>query len=148
MLLDQAYVQTGNYEDTVKTTDGAMKTTAYRPGGQILIHDNRLNQNIGLQGVLITTRRWFTVFRAHTDFNGNFQVNGAYSRACNFSLHYESPGFNVRKHFFASIAYINGPKQNSDWNYTINGGYNNFAGSVFKGAYYYHNKDISGLLTF
>lgn len=145
-LLDQAYIQTGNYNDTVKNRDALAKKAKYRPGGTILINDNRLNQNIGMEGVLVTARRWFIIFKARPDFNGHFLVNGHFLRMANYRLHFEAPGFNVRKNFFNSIAYVTGPKTTTQWNTTIWQGYNNFAGHVFRGAYRYHYKNISGLL--
>lgn len=146
-LLDQAYVQTNNFNDTIKAPlDPTTFARTYRPGGQILINDNRINQNYGMEGVLITARRWFTIFKGRPDFNGNYLVNGIFNRPCNYRLHFEAPGFNVRESFFNVIAFIDGPKSDNPWSTTIGQGYNNFVGHIFRGAYRYHFKNIDGLL--
>lgn len=146
-LLDKAYIQTGNFEDTVKNTDFAERRSAYRPGGRILINDNRLNQDIGLEGVLITARRWFTIFKGNTDNGGAFLVNGNFLRPCNYRLHFEAFGFNVRNQFFNVVAFISRPGEHTtDWQLTIGQGDNNFHGHIFRGAYRYHYRNIDGLL--
>ncbi|HEX2616293.1 MAG TPA: hypothetical protein VHL57_02060, partial [Flavobacteriales bacterium] len=146
-LISQAFVRLGMPEDEEEDGDAAAKASWYTPAGQVLIYDDRLNANIGLEGVLVTARRWFTVFWGRADHSGNYQVNGAFKRPCNYSLHFEAPGFNVREHVLFAIAYVDGPKQTGNWNTTIGAGsYNNYAGTVFRGAYFYHYKNIDGLL--
>ncbi len=146
-LLDQAYIQTGNFSDTEKAPDVPQARSSYRPGGQILINDNRLNQDIGMQGVRVTARRWFTTFQGKTDYNGNFLVNGNFKRPCNYRLHFEAGFFNVREHFFGLINYVDGPKQTGNWYTTINHySYNNFVGHIFRGAYRYHYRGIDNLI--
>lgn len=51
-LLDQAYKQTGNFNDTI-TVDPAtnMQRPKYNPSGNIQIFDTRLNRTYGMEGV-------------------------------------------------------------------------------------------------
>jgi len=144
LLLDQAYVQTDNYSDTAKYYIDS-KGSYYHPGGKILINDTRLNANIGLEGVEVRARRWFTTYIARPDFYGNYRMNGSFIRPCNYSLQFDQMHFSVREHLLGLTAWINGPKITGDWNYTIANGYDRFVGHIFRGAYRYHYKYIDGL---
>ncbi|MDI9318957.1 MAG: hypothetical protein QM530_00645 [Phycisphaerales bacterium] len=146
-LLDRAYVQTGNFSDTLGATSSTAKVTRakYNPGGKIEIFDTRLGRNIGLEGVEMRARRWFTTYSATTDFNGNYRMSGRFERDCNYSLWFTTLRFSVREHFFGSTTWIDGPKKGGDWNYVISGGYLRFVGHIFRGAFRYHYSFIDGL---
>jgi hypothetical protein len=145
-LLDQAYLQTGNYEDMLDpSTDYQRRRPRYRPGGNIQIFDTRLNSNIGMQGVKVRARRWFTVHVARPDENGNYRMRRTFRRPCNYSLWFSTNWFAVRRHLIATTHWINGPKITGDWNHTIADGYTRFVGHIFRGAYRYHYQDIDGL---
>lgn len=146
-LLDKAYVLTGNYSDTLDAPPTNAKTTAskFNPGGKIQIFDTRLNTNIGLEGVEMRARRWFTTYTATPNFNGDYRMGGRFERDCNYSLHFTAPHFSVREHTFGLTAWIDGPKQKGDWNMTISNGYNRFVGHIFRGAFRYHYQFIDGL---
>lgn len=143
-LLDQAYIQTGNYEDTVKY-DTQDPQRHYYPGGRIRVSDTRLNTLIGMEGVDVHARRWFIVQHAQPDYNGFYRMKRSLNRAANYSIWFHNILFTLRRHLIATTVWINGPKQTGDWNYDINDGYYRFAGHVFRGAYRYHWKDIGGL---
>lgn len=144
-LLDRAYILTENYQDTIKADKGKSQKPEYHPGGKIQIFDTRLNALIGLQGVDMRARRWFTTHHATTDFWGNYRMAGDFRRPCNYSLWFSQEHFKIRPHLIDLTAWINGPKQTSDWNYNINSGYDRFVGHIFRGAYRYHYGFIDGL---
>lgn len=146
-LLDKAYIQTSNFSDTIKAAPTTAKTTKskYFPGGKIEIFDTRLNRNIGLEGVEMRVRRWFTTYSATTDFNGNYRINDDFKRDCNYSLWFSTPSFSIREHYIDQTAWIDGPKQTSDWNLVISNGYNRFVGHIFRGSFRYHYGFIDGL---
>lgn len=143
-LLDQAYIQTGNFEDTVKydVTDDYKR---FRPGGRIRLFDKRLNQLIGFEGVRVEARRWFTVHTARPNYEGYYRMSHGFDRACNYSAWFATGSFSVHEKLYGLTNWINGPKKTGDWNYEILGLYDRFAGHVFRGAYRYFHKDISGL---
>lgn len=143
-LLDEAYKETGNFDDTI-VVNPTTPDRRFHPSGNIQIFDTRLGANIGMEGVDVRARRWFTSHWTRPDFNGNYYVDQTYTRPCNYSLWFSTSGFSVREHLFHLTAWINGPKQTGAWNYTINDGYDRFAGHVFRGAYRYHYKDIGDL---
>ena len=143
-LLDEAYIRTGNYEDTVKF-DSQNPARRYNPAGKIQLFDTRIGALIGMEGVRVQARRWFLIYSATTDFNGNYRMNNSYKRDCNYSIWFATTRFSIREHLFSLTSYINGPKQSGDWSYDINNGYDRFVGHIFRGAFRYHNKDIGGL---
>lgn len=140
-LLDQAYIQTGNFEDTLKTDLQAK----YYPGGRIQLFDTRLLRLIGMEGVDVHARKWFIVYHALPDYDGFYRMKHRYNRPANYSIWFHHPLLALRRHLIATTYWINGPKQSGDWNYDINNGYQRFAGHVFRGGYRYQIKDIGGL---
>ncbi len=143
-LLDQAYIQTKNFEDTVKIAKRG-EGPSFTPGGQILIFDSRLNTNIGLQGVEMRANRWFTTHYATTNFNGNYRMGSSFSRPCNYSLYYQTGFFDIRSGSIGQ-AWLNGPKLSGDWNTTLqNQTLDNFYGTVFRGAFIYNHGNSIGL---
>lgn len=144
-LLDEAYKITRNYQDTLKSDKGISQKKSYHPGGKIQIFDTRLNKLIGLEGVDMRARRWFTTLHAQTDFWGNYRMADTFKRPCNYSLWFSQSDFTVKPHLIDLTAWINGPKQKEDWNVDINDGYNRFIGHVFRAAYRYSYGFIDGL---
>jgi hypothetical protein len=144
-LLDQAYLQTGNDDDILGASAYQRRRPRYRPGGNIQIFDTRLNANIGMEGVKVRARRWFSVYVARPDRNGNYRMRRTFRRPCNYSLWFATNWFAVRRHLVATTHWINGPKITGDWNHTIADGYTRFAGHIFRGGYRYHHQNIDGL---
>lgn len=145
-LLNQAYTQTGNYEDTIPLINTAqIEARKYTPGGRIRVFDTRLQQWIGMEGVRVEARRWFVIYSAYTDFNGNYRMNDRYKNGTNYSIWFARETFSVRHNLVNTTYWINGPKIEGDWNYDLNNSYQRFAGHVFRGAFRYHNKNIAGL---
>lgn len=152
-LLDEAYILTGNFDDTlgaggrkglnrgIKPQEGARFT----PGGRIRVFDTRLNSLIGLEGIRVRARRWFTVRKASPDFNGNYRMAKSFKRKCNYSLWFATSRFRVHEHYFGTTKWVHGPKQKGDWNLDMEDGYRRFASHVFRGAYRYTFGDIDGL---
>lgn len=146
-LLNQAYLQTGNDDEIIDLGD-CLETAArkkYTPGGNIQVFETRTNSNIGMEGVKVQARRWFVVYYARPDFNGNYRMAHSFKRPCNYSIWFNESRFSIRQHLFNLTFWINGPKITGDWNYTLNNSYQQYVGHIFRAAYRYHNKDIGGL---
>lgn len=142
-LLDQAYIQTGNFEDTIKNNN--YTEARYRPGGRLQTFDTRLNRLIGAEGVRMEARRWFVVYSAYTNENGDYRMAWRFNRPCNYSAWFANPFFAVREHLFGLTSWINGPKQEGDWNHNIMDGYDRFVSHVYRGAIRYNFKNVGGL---
>jgi hypothetical protein len=138
-LLEQAYLQTENLEDEQK-----MRWSWYTPGGTITIFDSRLNQNIPLQGALMTANRWFTTYKTYTDANGNYRMNDQFKRPCDYKLYFQNSSFVIGDNQFQQ-AKIGHDNRHGDWNYLIDAGYENMQGHMFRGAYRYFLQDVQGL---
>ncbi len=144
-LLDQAYIQTSNFEDTIKNDPG-INGPCRQPGGQIRVFDTRLNTYIGMEGVRMRARRWFTTYYAFPDYNGNYRMASCFRRPCNYSLVYARSYFAIRWQVIGTTAWINGPRLSGDWNFDLADGIYRLAGHVFRGGFRYHYKNIGGLL--
>lgn len=142
-LLDQSYIQTNNFEDTVKNDP---QRSCFYPGGTIRVFDTRLNTYIGMEGVRVRARRWFTTYYAFPDYNGNYRMASCFRRPCNYSLVYARSPFAIRWHLLGTTAWINGPKLSGDWNFDMANGIYRFAGHIFRGAFRYNYKDIGPLI--
>lgn len=146
-LLNEAYILTGNFEDTIDVSNcqSNLMQRRYTPGGRIRVFDTRLQQWIGMEGVRVQARRWFIWYNGFPDFNGNYRMLHSFKRPCNYSIWFARDRFSVRHNLVNTTFWINGPKTTGDWNYDLNDSYQRFAGHVFRGGYRYHNKDIGGL---
>lgn len=141
-LVNEAMVLTQNYSDTI-AADLSFARTTFNPNGTVKVFDTRLNALVPLQGVKMRARRWFDVREATTDANGWYQTSG-FKKAANYSLIFETDGFDVRTGTFGQ-ATIDGPKQSSSWNVDLWDGTNRLYGHVFRGAWKYFYGNIGGL---
>ncbi|GAL83937.1 hypothetical protein Belba_2963 [Sporocytophaga myxococcoides] len=140
-LVDEAMILTKNYDDTLQTNNTNRIT--WNPNGTVRVYDTRLGKLIPLQGVRMRARRWFDVNEAVTDQNGWYQTGG-FKRPANYSLVFETGGFDIRSGTFGQ-AMIDGPKQKSSWNVDLWDGVNRFYAHVFRGSWRYHYGYIGGL---
>lgn len=144
-LLDQAMLQTHNYE-YISTPSSKNKTlSSYNPQGNITTYDTRLKKLIPLEGVRIRMKRWFTTRIVDTDADGNYKSATTFRGPVNYYLFFETPRFDVRTGWFVQAS-IDGPHQREPWNLVINSDdINRFYADVFRGAYRYWYGDIGGL---
>jgi len=138
-LLDQAYIQTGNYEDTIKAQQ------RFEPSGSIKVFDTRVNDYIGVEGVRIVARRWFLWRRARTDYYGDFIMTKNYKRPVNYSAWFNDNKFEVRRQFIGTVVWINGPKKEGAWDHLIVDGFDRFVAHLFRGGWKYFNGFNGGL---
>lgn len=146
-LLNEAYKLTENFDDTIDISnynqDVSQRT--YSPGGKIRVFDTRLQQWIGMEGVRVQARRWFTSYNGYPDYYGEYHINHSFKRPCNYSIWFGRDKFSVRHNVVNTTFWINGPKMSGTWSYDLINNYQRFAGHVFRGAYRYQAKDIGGL---
>jgi len=142
-LVDEALILTKNYSDTLKVNTAANGRTAWDPRGTVQVFDTRLARLIPLVGVQMRARRWFDIREGYTNNAGYYQLPG-FKREANYALFYESPHFDVRTGTFGQ-AWIDGPKQDTPWDVTLQDGVQRFYAHVYRGAHRYHHGDIGGL---
>lgn len=115
----------------------------FTPNGTISVNDTRLG-TIRLAGAKVRTRRWFEVYEAFTDANGNYRMGGTYRYDFNYDIIWERWDFDVRSGTYGQ-ATMDGPNCKCSWSTTINGGVQQFYASVFRGAIRYFYGNIDGL---
>ncbi|SFH34768.1 hypothetical protein [Pedobacter insulae] len=115
----------------------------WRPNGRITLYDDVKKQTIGVEGIKVRARRWFTTYTGITDAAGYYAVDGWYTRPANYWLDFERYDFSVNDHH-GGPREISGPKIEAAWNVDFTG-YDKFCGEIFRAAHHYYYRDIQGL---
>ncbi|QPH38930.1 hypothetical protein [Pedobacter endophyticus] len=85
------------------------------------------------------------LMRGITDVQGNYVVEGWYTRPADYWLDFERYEFSVNDDTSLSGAReIGGPKIQGPWDVQFEG-YDKFCSTIFRAAYHYYYKDIQGL---
>lgn len=149
-LITEALKITDNLDE-----DDAMPNARRRkwtPAGYIKLYDTQIGDYVGVEGIEVRARRWFTTRKGTTTVNGHFSCNGRFRRPANYSLKWEQYHFSVRSGNFGQAKY-DGPKQKGDWNLNLgNSGSSvndsqQYYATIFQAAYDYYYKDRFGLVS-
>ncbi len=116
----------------------------WRPSGRITMYDEVLGQTIGINGMKVRARRWFTTYTGITDANGYYHVDGTFTRPANYWLNFERYDFAIVSEAELNSLEISGPKQEAPWNRDLTG-YDKYYATIFRAAFHYYYKDIQGL---
>ncbi len=136
---------TGNEDDGIVSSSA--KAREWLPKGRIMYYDYTLNKNVGMHGVLVKARRWFTTHTAIVNEYGHFVCPNGFKRPADYSFELEKDDFNLKGDSFIPTSY-GANNISGDWNFTFNKRVNSleyFAATVFRAAYHYYYKDIKGL---
>ena len=144
-LVDEALRITHNNEDDmlVATTRASSK---WRPAGKITYYDDTLGKTIGLEGIEVRARRWFTTHKGIVDVNGNYSCDGQFERPANYSFDLERYEFQVNGDGVKTN--YDGPKKTGNWDYHFSRTSSQseyFGATIFRAAYHYYYKNIDGL---
>jgi len=117
----------------------------WRPHGRITVNDD-LKGIIGVEGIRVRARRWFTTYNGFTDADGYYAVDGWFTRPANYWLDFERYEFQVTDgtNGLGTAREISGPKIEAAWDVQFDG-YDKFCSTIFRAAYHYYYKDIQGL---
>ena len=117
--------------------------------GRIRIFDNTfgVNRLLPLEGVRVTTTRFMSWKRSHTDRNGYYKVDSRHRRKkARYKIKWEDNDFKIIAHS-GGQAELKGPKQKGPWNFDIaHGTKANYYGTVFSAAKQYYDGERYGLL--
>lgn len=141
-LVDEALRITGNLE-AEDDIDNQRQGNRWRSAGKIQVWDDNFNNYIGLHGVKVRARRWYTTHTGIANTSGNYSCNGRFRRKANYSIKWKRYDFTVRKS--GSTAKYKGPKKKGNWNLNIKGGRQEYYATIFRAAHHYYYKNISGL---
>lgn len=123
-------------------TQQRVSGSKWRPAGRIRVWDDVINSYVGVEGVEVKARRWFTTHKGFTNSNGDYSCDGEFRHDANYSLQWERKHFSIRSGTYGQATY-DGPKQRGNWNLDLNSGSHMFYARIFRAAhqYYYHNID-------
>lgn len=113
-LVDESLRLTGNLNEE-EIGGVATAKSRWRPAGIIRVYDHVTQSYVGVSGVKVRARRWFTTRRGFTDNNGRFSCNGRFRRKANYSIKWDRYQYSIRSGTFGQ-AILNGPKRKGDWN--------------------------------
>ncbi|MEC7770592.1 MAG: hypothetical protein VX798_05370 [Bacteroidota bacterium] len=115
-LVDESLRLTGNLDDEIG--DALTAKRKWRPSGIIKVYDHITNSYVGVSGIKVRARRWFTTRRGFTDKNGRYSCNGRFRRKANYSIKWDRYEFSIRAGSYGQ-AILNGPKKRGDWNVNL-----------------------------
>lgn len=118
-LVYEAYRITDNLDDLPNGVEnGRSDALNWRPGGQIRVWDDKLNSWVGVQGIDVRARRWFTTHPGRTNANGEYVCKGTFLNPANYSIRWERYDYSIRSGSIGQ-AWLNGPKKEGNWNHDI-----------------------------
>ncbi|RYC52150.1 hypothetical protein [Flagellimonas olearia] len=116
-LVDESLRLTGNLDDEEIENPLASKSR-WRPSGTIKVYDHVVNDHVGVSGVKVWARRWFTTYRGFTNRKGKYTCNGRFRRKANYSIKWDRYEFSIRSGTYGQAMLI-GPKKRGDWNVNL-----------------------------
>jgi len=108
------------------------------------VYDEIDGSSVGLGGVEVRARRWFTTYEGITNSQGVYSCDGTFKRDANYSIVWERYNFKIRRDALNG-AKLDGPDKTGDWNVNIKGGKQEFYSIIFRAAYHYYYGSIKGL---
>lgn len=145
-LVDESLKLTGNMDPQEIKTRAKSK---WRPSGRITYYDESKKAILGVEGIKVKAKRWFTTHTGFVDANGNFSCNGRFRRKADYKLDFERADFQVRDmeisrnnlrgawnyHMVRENKKVGKFQHTSAYTYSI----------IFRAAYHYCYKNIYGL---
>lgn len=143
-LVDESLRLTGNLKSDEIGNSLAAKSK-WRPAGRIQVWDDEVNRWIGVEGIEVRARRWFTTHEGKTDANGRYSCNGRFRRDANYSINWETYEYSIRSNGHGQASF-NGPKRRGDWNVNFeDNSLQQFYSFIHLAAYRYYYQNIQGL---
>lgn len=143
-LVNEALRITGNLHEEDENNTSVRRRRKWRPAGTIRVWDDNLSNWVGVEGVEVRARRWFTTHRGIANSSGYYSCNGRFRRNANYSIVWERHNFEIRKSWLGRAKY-GGPKKRGNWDLNIKGGGQEFYATIFRAAHHYYYKNIKGL---
>ncbi|ADV50721.1 hypothetical protein Celal_3457 [Cellulophaga algicola DSM 14237] len=88
MLVDESLKLTGNLSEGDISSSLSAKSK-WRPSGTIKVWDDEKSTYVGVAGLRVKARRWFTTHNGFTDANGYYSCDGRFRRDANYSFEWE-----------------------------------------------------------
>ena len=145
-LVDEALRITNNLfeNNTEGKSSLAARRSKWRPAGTIKVWHDVLNTFVGVEGVKVRARRWFTTHRGIANASGYYSCDGRFRRDANYSIDWERYDFAIRDGWLNGATY-NGPKKRGNWDLNLKDDKQAYYATIFRAAHHYYYKDIKGL---
>lgn len=146
-LVDEALRITNNLNEVSSLQNKSSlsaRRSKWRPSGTIKVWDDVLNQYIGVEGVQVRARRWFTTHRGFVNASGYYSCDGEFRRDANYSIDWERYDFALQDGWLNGATY-NGPKKRGNWDLNLKDDKQEYYATIFRAAHHYYYKDIKGL---
>lgn len=145
MLVDESLRLTNNADEiTPQTSSLTARPSKWRPNGRIRTWDDNFGRFVGVRGLKVKARRWFTTHTGFVNDEGFFECDGTFRRPANYNVHFERYEFEIRCGWL-SRASLDGPKVKGSWNVDMRGDKYEFYATIFRAAHHYYYEDIKGL---
>ncbi len=99
---------------------------------------------VGVEGVKVRARRWFTTHTGIANATGYYSCDGRFRRDANYSIDWERYEFALQDGWLNGATY-NGPKKTGNWNLNLKADKQAYYATIFRAAHHYYYKDIKGL---
>lgn len=145
-LVEESLRLTGNDNEDYESGPQTRGRSKWRPAGRISYYDEVLGKTIGVEGVKVKARRWFTTHTGFVNADGYYSCNGRFKRPANYSFGLDRYEFQVNGD--GVRVFYDGPKRKGNWDYHFARSKSQrefFGATVFRAAYHYYYKDIRGL---
>jgi hypothetical protein len=144
-LVEEALRITNNL-DKPSTQNKTAKTASskWRPAGRIRVWDDYFQDYVGVEGVQVRARRWFTTHRGWVGVDGYYSCDGRFKRPANYSIDWDRYEFALQDGWLNGATY-NGPKKEGNWDLELKGDKQSYYATIFRAAHHYYYKDIKGL---
>ena len=145
-LVEESLRLTGNDNEDYESGPQTRARSKWRPAGRISYYDDVLGKTIGLEGIKVKARRWFTTHTGFVNAEGYYSCDGRFKRPANYSFGLDRYEFQVNGD--GVRVFYDGPKRKGNWDYHFARSKSQrefFGATVFRAAYHYYYKDIKGL---
>ncbi|MCB9032957.1 MAG: hypothetical protein H6553_03890 [Chitinophagales bacterium] len=152
-LEDEALLLTNATYYMRTSTPTTTLASKWTPSGRIMIKDDQLGYDVGLEGAKVMIKKFWRHEAAYTNANGYFTSGKQFRGKVDYSIKWESNqganGWDIRSGWYVQ-AYTDGPNnKEGSWNRTLHGTGNDeleiFYGSIHRGVYDVLVKDPFGL---
>lgn len=142
-LVDMALQLTGNTEPKTIQTKAS---DSWQPCGTITYKDPTLG-TIGLEGIEVRAKRWFTTHRGYTNSDGNYICDGTFKRPADYSFNFSRNDFRIRGADDVDVSFSkNNVQGRFDYEFNkVNDPQDFFAATAFRATYHFYHKNIHGL---
>ncbi|MDO4782934.1 MAG: hypothetical protein Q4A09_06945 [Capnocytophaga felis] len=95
LLVGESLRLTNNEEPELKTNI-TERRGRWRPSGRIRVWDDNFDRFVGVRGLKVQARRWFTTHVGFVNGDGFFQCDGTFRRPANYKACFERYDFEIR----------------------------------------------------